>query len=315
MDGIVQTTDDFPQPHHVQGRASIADLFPPGKRCGLYILHFANGEIYAGQALDVTRRYVQHRKVHDDIDEISFRRVDRDRLDEEERDLIWDLEQSGHRLRNIVFTSIPKGESDFDLVMPVAEQERWLHDLRMVEISDERAIEPELRRKYRRRYQQFLQLPHAAQALDILKAYARCGIPAFRRGEVSFWCVSCMPGRGVYARINIHWQEVLTMFAEENELRLSLHMADSPFALLSDEALALLFEHHPTVEVTQHQYKPGGPDQVNFALPAPAAGPFFSDPEVLPAIRLFNLRLMKKGPCNFGRYHCMDLADALIGDD
>ena len=42
--------DNFSQPYYGQGRASIADLFPPGQRCGLYILHFANGEIYAGQA-------------------------------------------------------------------------------------------------------------------------------------------------------------------------------------------------------------------------------------------------------------------------
>jgi MOSC domain-containing protein YiiM len=59
--------DGFSQLHHVQGRASIADLFPQGKRCGLYILYFLDGEIYAGQALDVTRRYVQHCKVHCDI--------------------------------------------------------------------------------------------------------------------------------------------------------------------------------------------------------------------------------------------------------
>jgi hypothetical protein len=92
-------------------------------------------------------------------------------------------------------------------------------------------------------------------------------------------------------------------------------MADSPFTPLSDEALALLFERHPTIEVREHQYKPGGSDQINITLPARAAGPFLSDPEVLPAIRLFNLRLMKKGPCNFGRYHCMDLADRSIGGD
>lgn len=98
-----------------------------------------------------------------------------------------------------------------------------------------------------------------------------------------------MLGRGVYARINIHWQEVLTVFVEDNELWLSLHMANSPFTLLSDEAVALLFERHPTLEVTEHQYKPGGPDQVNLALPASSAGPFLSDPEVLSAIRLFNL--------------------------
>jgi hypothetical protein len=89
-------------------------------------------------------------------------------------------------------------------------------------------------------------------------------------------------------------------------------MADSPCTLLSDEAVALLSERHPTIELWKHQYKPGGPDQVAFTLPVSAARSFLSDPEVLPAIRLFNLRLMQKGACIYSRYHCMDLADRLI---
>jgi predicted GIY-YIG superfamily endonuclease len=107
--------DGFSQPHHVQGRDSIADLFPSGKRCGLYILQFSDGEIYAGQALDVTRRYVQHRKVHCDIEKISFKRVAKKTLNEEERTLIWMLEHEGYRLRNITFTSIPRGEQEGEI--------------------------------------------------------------------------------------------------------------------------------------------------------------------------------------------------------
>jgi hypothetical protein len=292
----LQLTDDFSLPHHVQGRASIADLFRLGKRCGLYILHFANGEIYAGQALDVTRRYVQHRKVHGDIEEISFRRVAKDRLNDEERALIWALEQSGQRLRNITFTSIPKGESDFDLIMSVEEQDRWLKDRSYIDFGGSRVVDPELRRKYSRKFESFAAMPRSSEVIDVLRSYIRTSIPAFRRGEVSFWCISCMPGRDVYARINIYWQEVLTVFIVENELWLSLHMADSPFTLLSDEALALLFGRYPAIEVTEHQYEPGGPDQVNLALPAPAAGPLLSDPEVLSAIRLFNLDSIRKPP-------------------
>lgn len=308
----MQITNDFTQPRHIQGRASIADLFPPGKRCGLYILHFTNGEIYTGQALDVTRRYVQHRKVHSDIERISFRRVAKYRLNDEERALIWSLEESGHHLRNITFTSIPKGESDFDLVMPAEEQDRWLKDPSYVDSSGSRVVDPELRRKYSKKFERFTAMPRSDEVIAILRSYVQTGLPAFRRGEVSFWCVSCMPGRDVYARINIYWQEVLTVSVAENELWLSVHMADSPFVPLSDEAQALLFERHPTVELWEHQYKPGGPDQVAFTLPVADARPFLSDPVVLPAIRLFNMRLMKKGPCNFARYHCMDLADRLV---
>lgn len=308
----MQIAEGFSQPYRIEGRASIADLFKPDERCGLYVLHCSNGDVYAGQALDVTRRYVQHRKVHADIEQISFKQVPKNRLNDEERALIWLLEQSGQPLRNITFTSVPKGESDFDLVMPLEEQNRWLQDPSYVDFSGSRIVDPELRRKYSRKYKSFAELPRSEEVINVLRSYVRVGIPAFLRSEVSFWCVSCMPVRYVYTRINIYWQEVLTVSIAENELWVSLHMADSPFTLLSDEALALLFERHPSLEVIDHKYSPGGSDQINLVSPLADAQTFISDPEVLPAIRLFNLRLMKKGPCNFARYHCMDLADKLV---
>ena len=106
--------------HPVEGRASIADLFKPKQRCGIYILHFKNGQYYAGQAVDVVRRYAQHRVTHTDIVNISFRCVPRARLNEEERNLIWALERDNFVLRNITFASMPPTESDFDLLMAPA---------------------------------------------------------------------------------------------------------------------------------------------------------------------------------------------------
>ena len=35
-------------------------------------------------------------------------------------------------------------------------------------------------------------------------------------------------------------------------------------------------------------------------------------PDVERAVLAFNLRLMKKGPCAFSRYHCMGLAGRLL---
>ena len=302
----------FTPPQYVEGRASIADLFKPHERCGIYVLHFANGEFYAGQTVDVTRRYIAHRNSHDDIAKISFKAIEKSQLDDEERAVIWQLEQSGWSLRNITFTSIPKGESDFDMIMLPQDQERWLHDSSFVDGSGTRLVDPDLRRKYHNRYKRFLQMPQADKVIDVLKTYARFGIPAIQRGEVSFWCVSCLPKNDVYSRINIYWQEVLTVFTSENKLWFSFHLADSPFERLSNGALNLLFERYPQVGTFDHQYKPGGVDQIAIEVPSTVAQAFITDPDVLPSIRLFNLRLMKKGPCNFGRYHCMDLADKLI---
>ena len=62
-------------------------------------------------------------------------------------------------------------------------------------------------------------------------------------------------------------------------------------------------------------YKPGGQDQINIV--AQGVGPALTlvrDHNILSAVRLFNLRLMKKGPCAYGRYHCLDLVDDLTSD-
>lgn len=130
----------FAPPQYVQGRASIADLFKPHERCGIYVLHFANGEFYTGQTIDVTRRYIAHRNSHDDIVKLSFKAIEKSQLDDEERAAIWQLEQSGWLLRNITFTSIPKGESDFDMIVLPKDQERWLQDLSFVDNSGTRLL-------------------------------------------------------------------------------------------------------------------------------------------------------------------------------
>lgn len=144
MDLSVLAELGFSQTHHVQGRASIADLFKPKKRCGVYVLRFSNDEFYAGQAIDVTRRYAQHRAKYNDIEKIAFKQVLRAQLNEEEKTVIWSLEQDGRTLRNITFASIPKGESDFDLIMPPAKQTRWLENLSYVDDGGDRLVDPAL---------------------------------------------------------------------------------------------------------------------------------------------------------------------------
>jgi len=310
--------DGFSQPNHVQGRASIADLFPLGKRCGLYILQFSDGEIYAGQALDVTRRYVQHRKVHYDIEKISFKQVAKKNLNEEERILIWMLEHHGHRLRNITFTSIPTGKSDFDLIMSAEEQERWLKDTNYVELSGSRVIDPELRRKYSRKFQRFVAMPRSDEIMNILLRYVHAAIPVPLRSELSFWGCSCLPSYSqpkvtIYSRINVYWQEVFTALDYEGELEFSFHLALSPLEEAFGESLSLLQEKFPLLETTENFYEPGGQDQINLIVQgADSAKTFMQQREIISAMRLFNLRLMKKGACIYSRYHCMDLADRLI---
>jgi len=309
---------DFPPVRSVHGRASIADIFPAGKRCGIYILHFLNGEVYAGQAIDVTRRYVQHSKTHNDIASISFKQVLKTHLNDEERVAIWELEQRGFHLRNIIFTSIPKGDSDLDLVMSPEEQQKWLDDLSYQGSCGIRAQDEVLRCKYHQRFQSFLKRPQAEAIIHVLQSYVQRGVPVPMRSEMSFWGCSCLPsyarpGITVYSRININWQEVFTALTGQGGPIFSFHLALSPLEQIFGNSLERLFEKHPTLHCTEHFYEPGGHDQLHLEIEgAEFALRLLEDTGIRRAIRLFNLRLMQKGPCAYSRYHCMDLADRLI---
>jgi hypothetical protein len=308
----------FPKPRVIAGRTSIADMFRPSNRCGIYILYFSNGEYYVGQSKDVTRRFVQHLRIHHDMEKLAFKRVAQKNLVAEEKNIAKVLQRQGHTLRNILLTSIPKGESDFDLIMPVEEQDRWVAGHDYVGPLSVRTVEPELRRKYQGKFLQLTQMPYAERAISGLRHYVEVGIPAALLSEVSFWSCSCLPNHpnkqiAIYSRINLFWQEVFTAGSEGNQLWFSIHLA---LSVLEQEFGPSLFEltcDHPFVTVENHAYAPGGPDQTSLvAYGSSALQRLLEDGRIIRAIRLFNLRLMKKGPCAFSRYHCMDLADRLL---
>ncbi len=192
--------------------------------------------------------------------------------------------------------------------MPIKEQEAWLKNLAIVgDKNSERIVDKDLRRKYRERFILFTKEKYARQVTKLLKDYVQFCIPAARRGEVSFWAVSCLPQQNVYARINIYWQEVLTLMVYEEKLWLSLHLAKSPL-----ESRKKLLSDFPSLEFYDHKYQPGGSDQVKIEILAEYFPKLIQDKRILPAIRLFNLRLMKKGPSTWGRNHCLNLADKLV---
>ena len=353
----------FPFGHHVEGREAIANLFVTGKRCGIYVLHFADGRYYVGQSVDVTRRYVEHRKNHPDIVRLSFQEVAQAELSNIETAIMNFLKEQGLSLRNIRGIDPPSGLADFDLIMEQTAQERWLTHTDYIDLTGSRISDPELRSKHHGKYERFLKMPYGQEVIDVLQTYIPIAIPRVRASEVSFWSCSCLPESRVYARININWQEVFTASISENELVFSFHIGLSPLNMgallptffqryprlqvgitldedeeyllnvrgqaediqmyftqdnldISDELDALLygfFEVIPELEISSHHYKPGGNDQVNLSvLGKDAALRLLQDEEVKLAIRLLNLRLMRKGACQYRTSHCLDLADRFI---
>ena len=229
IDGLLSSRD-FPPAYHVEGREAIANLFSSKKRCGIYVLHFADGRYYVGKSIDVTRRYVEHRRNHPDIVRLSFKLVEQPELAAVELETMHYLKAQGLSLRNIQGIDPPPGLADFDLIMAQTAQDSWLTDVAATDLSGSRLVNPELRSRYHGRYLRFAAKPYAAGVIEVLQKYVAIGIPRARASEESFWSCSCLPATQVYGRVNINWQEVLTAWTVEDEIYFSFHLALSPLS-------------------------------------------------------------------------------------
>ncbi|PYE53294.1 GIY-YIG nuclease family protein [Deinococcus yavapaiensis] len=303
----------FPAFQEVAGRRSVADLYRGSERCGIYVLHFANGEAYAGQSVDVTRRFHDHRKTHPDITHMTFRRVPKRQLDEVERHVIHALERGRVPLRNIVFASVVTGERDLDLLVTPDEQRAWL-DGQALPDEETRVQDDDLRRRYHAKFERLKRHPHYEEIRWALGTYVARTIPAPKRTELTFWAVSCLPStnKTSLSRVNINLMETLMVFDGPERPEYACNIARTP---LHDRWGTRWQEHVASLGLTIEniQYRTSGEDHVFlFAPTITSVERAFQDETVVQAMRAFNMRLLRKGPTVFYRYHCFDLADDLF---
>lgn len=110
---------------------TVAHLFGATKnRCGIYFFAFETDLFYIGQAVDAVRRFSQRRKNHDDIVGFSFTPVPKSELDDTEKAYIFKAESFGIKITNAVHATSIVGDTNFDLVVLITEQNRWLNDIR-----------------------------------------------------------------------------------------------------------------------------------------------------------------------------------------
>ncbi|MGM9319303.1 GIY-YIG nuclease family protein [Deinococcus aquaticus] len=305
----------FPDWQDVSGQGSVVGLYPAGQRCGLYVLGFADGERYVGQAVDVAKRFLQHRKTYADLTGITFKVVPKDELDSEEQRCIHALEAAGMLLRNFTHMSVVRGDRPFDDVVTPQEQEAWLDGSADLQDDPPHVHDESLRRRQRRKFEQFMTLPHAQDALVLLGLYLQATVPFPRRTEQNFWTVTCLPyGLGkeasLYCRVNLNMQETFSVYGNENGLDVSIHLAVSPLAeFLGSDWQAQLAEGE--YEVTGHRYQPGGQDQTEvLAFGKDHAVTLISAGPMTLAMALLNLRLMRRGACYWPGSHNPQLSDA-----
>lgn len=314
LDAVLQSLG-FGTSHAVAGRTSVADLFPKSKRSGIYVLECSTGEVYAGQAVDVTRRYVQHLKNHRDVIRLHFQRVARGDLDLVEKTVIRTLQEKGLKTRNITYSSTVVGETDLDQVMPPDGQTKFETDASFNDNSGDRTKDADLRRRLASRFEAFRMRPQAQDYVRLLREYLPRCVPAPIRTELSFWCVSVPPRPPfVYSRLNVGWQEVLTGYQrEDGTLWASFHVAASPLGLFGRPKGAWKkYAIAKQVDISDDAYEPGGPDQLNLELPVDEAFRLLEDLDFLRAARLLNLRLMRKSATPYGKFHCFALADQVV---
>lgn len=296
----------FPHWMDVTGRRSIAGLVNAKGRQGVYVLGFANGERYVGRASNVVNRFVQHQLSRPDIVSFTFRPVAAKTIADEERRCIHTLESKGVPLRNLAEMSVVRGERQFDKLVSPEEQEHWLTVWEEPSpYPDPRVVDDDLRRRYTRRFRTFMQQPLANDALWLLGTYVAFAIPFPNRTELTFWSMSCLPQPGVYSRVNINMQEVLTVFDHGEGLIASFHLAKSPIEREWGpdwrESLSNI------APITDHYWKPGGGDQFQLQAPLEFALLLMTDRLFHEAMMTLNLRLMRKGPTYYSTSHCIDL--------
>jgi hypothetical protein len=299
----------FNPPVYVEGCGSVTDFIPDSKVTGIYVLHLADGTRYVGQSTDVSRRFSQHSLNIEDIRGFSFRPIPKDQLSDTEKQTVSLLENIGVKLRNILLASFTHAASRFSDIMSNEEQERWLSAPNYVDISGERIIDDGLRLRYSSKFNKFMADLKAHDVISFLQKYFPIGIPAILKGEVSYWAVSCFPASDmkIFCRVNIYWQEVITIFEEKNNLFYSFHLSKSLLKEYLKEA------PQKDCEITDHKYVPGGDDQINLIFKGTSSAlSALQDVRIQKAIRKFNLGLTRKGLCQYGRYHCFELADKIL---
>jgi hypothetical protein len=230
--------------------------------------------------------------------------------------------QTKFKPQSPAFRNAPSGKKLFDSLIVKSEQEKWENSLDFKDLGGIRIDDVELRDKYRKRYEAFLEMPEAKDVMTVLNEYITTCIPFPVKTETNFWSCSCLPGGGnkndrVLARININWQEVFTICLKNERLLFSFHVARTPLEeILNNLNANLIFLDNPDfseINLTSHMYVPGGFDQIHLeGFGVNNAIKVLKNEYFLKAARLFNLRLMKRGRNAYSNSHCLALTDNFL---
>ncbi len=295
----------------VDSLSAVTSVFPTGaSRCGIYVLHFADGYEYVGQARNVMARFRTHvRTWAHPIVALDFAPVPADELDVSERRVIQAKEREGVRLRNSALVGLPMGEAAVDVVVARAAQEEWLNGVDVRADVSARCMEAAGRDRSAQSFRTLAERPYYDLLLDVLAAYVRQVIPAPDRTEQRFWCVTAMPSTGRTTA----WQRVAAITVNNVETLVIGETTESDGTVYLDGFLNVApgLRLPSSLNVETAEYRTVGEVQ---RIQAEAAFLEFAvhHPLVRDAARITAMGLLRKGTSMMGRYHCAPLADDIF---
>jgi hypothetical protein len=291
----------------IDSLSAVSTVFPAGvSRCGIYVLHFADGYEYVGQARNVLTRFRTHvRSWAYPIVALDFAPIPVEELDETERRVIQAKEREGVKLRNSALVGLPMGDAAVDLLVTRPQQEEWLNGVDPDADFTDRCTATDGRDRSERNFATLAAHPHYDVILDVLAAYVRQVIPAPDMTEKTFWYVSAMPSTGRTST----WQRLAALTVNNVEtLVIGETTADGTVYLDGFLNVAPGLRLPSTLDVAETAYRTVGEVQT---IRSEAAFLEFAvyHPLVRDAARATAMGLLRKGTSMMSRYHCMPLAD------
>jgi hypothetical protein len=277
--------------------------------CGVYTLHFANGERYVGQTVNLANRVATHLRRWDDITQLDFIEVGPEQLDDLERRMITQTEHE-YVVRNRALTNMPGGTVPLDLVVDAQEQGEWLEGVLTAYPDDRRTREAERRIRTQPKFTQFEAFGRSKEVLQDLSLYIAEVIPWPSVTGGLFWGVSAMPGtskRKGFRRlftVNAHNVELFWMHDDAQE--------KDPWAILNVHRGDVTPADRRNFQIEDSDSYRSYPEVSHVFLGLGEIDAFLDSPSLVRAARTMALDLMRRGPSNFAKFHCDALLDQVL---
>lgn len=318
----LESTLGFSDFDNVTSLKSIANLFGASKsRCGIYLLKFSDDLFYIGQAIDVVRRFSQHRKNHNDIVSFAFQAVPKAALNETEKNLIFRAEALGARLKNAVHVSSVEGETDLDLIVPPDEQTKFHAEVphTQTDLAQQIFLPVSQIDRFSKNYKKYLTHPMEGWATDLLAKYITHCIIKPRSTEYSFWSATCMPSTNMNT-----WPRLFSINAATMELFVAGFEKKTgtawSFITVADDILEKYWpsfddflDEFPLIEPIERGYRDAGRRQITLSTQGTSTmRDLLNDSRVVEAAGILALRVMRKRSNFYAKYHCQQLVNHAI---